>query len=76
MSRMPYPHEDMISLVRRVYHSFGAQRLMWGTDTPMSQKPEEIPAALGLIDLALPTIPQANIDWIKGNTAATLFGYL
>lgn len=76
MSRMPYPHEDMLSLVRGVYHSFGAQRLMWGTDTPMSQKPEDIPAALGLIDLALPTVPQADIDWIKGITAAKLFGWL
>lgn len=76
MSCMPYPHEDMLSLIRRVYRVFGAKRLMWGTDTPMSQKPEEIPAALGLIDLALPTIPQADIDWIKGNTAARLFGWL
>jgi predicted TIM-barrel fold metal-dependent hydrolase len=75
MSRMSYPHEDILAVVHRTYDCFGPQRLMWGTDTPMSQKPEGIPAALKLIDLALPGAPAQDLDWIKGQTAAKLFGW-
>lgn len=76
MSRVPYPHEDILSVVRRAFDCFGPERLMWGTDTPMSQKPDGIPAALELIDLALPDASQTEIDWIKGKTAEKVFGFL
>lgn len=75
MSREPYPHQDILAIVRQVYDRFGPQRLMWGTDTPMSQTPEGIPDALKLIDLALPGASQAEIEMIKGGTAAALFGW-
>ena len=57
ISRMPYPHQDILELIRDVYDYFGADRMVWGTDTPMSQIPEGIPRALDMIDLALPDLP-------------------
>jgi L-fuconolactonase len=76
MSRQPYPHPDILSIVRRAYDCFGPRRLMWGTDTPMSQKPEDIPAALKLIEMAIPGASVEDLDWIKGRTAEKLFGWL
>jgi len=76
MSHEPYPHRDMLDLVRRVCDAFGPERLMWGTDTPMSQDPATVPDALRLIDVALPDISPDDRMQIKGGTAARLFGWI
>ena len=34
----PYPYSDAIPQVKRLYDTFGAKRLMWGTDWPISLK--------------------------------------
>ncbi len=75
ISKEPYPHHDILTLVKRVYDAFGPGRMLWGTDTPMSQKPEGIPDALKLIELALPQASPQDVDLIKGGTAARLFGW-
>jgi predicted TIM-barrel fold metal-dependent hydrolase len=75
MSRLPYPHPDALEWVRQTYAAYGASRMMWGTDTPMSQDPNEIPAALKLIDLALPNISEQEHEDILGGTAWRLFGW-
>jgi predicted TIM-barrel fold metal-dependent hydrolase len=75
MSAQPYPHHDMIELVRQTYVAFGANRLMWGTDTPMSQKPVDYLSALRLLDIALPDAPSSAISLIKGETAHKIFGW-
>ena len=36
LSKQPYPHADAFDMVKRVYDRFGAKRLMWGTDWPIS----------------------------------------
>jgi predicted TIM-barrel fold metal-dependent hydrolase len=75
MSKEAYPHPDILAYLRRLYQAFGADRLMWGTDTPMSTKPETIPAQLKLIELALPHASPADIALIQGGTAARLLGW-
>ena len=76
MSHEPYPHRDMLELVRRVFDAFGPERMMWGTDTPMSQDPATVPDALRLIDIALPDSSPDDRMQIKGGTAARLFGWI
>ncbi len=76
MSREPYPHQDMLDLVQRVFDAFGPERLMWGTDTPMSQDPTTVPQALRLIDIALPDRSPEDRMQIKGGTAGRLFGWI
>jgi L-fuconolactonase len=76
MSHESYPHRDMLDLVRRVFDAFGPERLMWGTDTPMSQDPTTVPDALRLIDIALPDSSPDDRMQIKGGTAARLFGWI
>ena len=76
MSHEPYPHRDMLGLVRRVFDAFGPERLMWGTDTPMSQDPTALQDALWLIDIALPDSSTDDRMHIKGGTAGRLFGWI
>ena len=36
LSKQPYPYPDAQAQVKRLYERFGAKRLMWGTDWPIS----------------------------------------
>jgi L-fuconolactonase len=38
LSNQPYPYPDAAAQVKRLYDTFGAKRLMWGTDWPISLK--------------------------------------
>jgi predicted TIM-barrel fold metal-dependent hydrolase len=75
MSQEPYPHGDMLALVRQVFDKFGPGRMLWGTDTPMSQDPARLSAALDLIGIALPGGSPPERAQITGGTAAQLFGW-
>jgi L-fuconolactonase len=74
MSKRRYPHRDMLELIKRTFDAFGPERLMWGTDTPMSTDPDAVPCEVRLMELALPEIPEDDREKILGYTAATLFG--
>jgi len=73
MSGEPYPHRDILEFVRRAFDAYGPQRMMWGTDTPMSQDPNTLPDAMRLIDLALPDASHEDRAQIMGGTAAQLW---
>ena len=75
MSREPYPHPDILALVRRVFDAFGPDRLMWGTDLPISQDAATVAEAMQLIELALPDVSPAARAEVMGGTAARLFGW-
>jgi predicted TIM-barrel fold metal-dependent hydrolase len=36
LSKQPYPYPDAQDQVKRLLHQFGAQRLMWATNWPVS----------------------------------------
>ena len=38
LSKLPYPYPDAMSQIKRLRDAFGADRLMWGTDWPISGK--------------------------------------
>jgi predicted TIM-barrel fold metal-dependent hydrolase len=38
LSKQPYPYPDALVQVERLHQRFGAERLMWGTDWPISLK--------------------------------------
>jgi len=75
MSRQPYPHPDALEFARQTYCAFGPQRLIWGTDMPMSLDPKQIPADLHLIDLAYPDIPPEEKEAILGANVRRVFGW-
>ncbi len=36
LSKQAYPYNDSLAMVKTLYQAFGAKRLMWGTDHPIS----------------------------------------
>lgn len=76
ISQEPYPHDDILVLVRRVFDIFGPDRLMWGTDIPISQDPATVRDTMHLIELALPDVSVEDRAKIMGGTAAKVFGWV
>jgi predicted TIM-barrel fold metal-dependent hydrolase len=56
LSKMPYPYPDAMAQIKRLRDSFGAARLMWGTDWPISLK--ELPYARAV------ALYRDHLDWM------------
>ena len=52
ISKQPYPHRDTWAWIRVVENAFGAARLMWGADFPMTADGTNYGRSLELIQLA------------------------
>lgn len=48
LSKQPYPYPDSMSQIKRLRDAFTAERLMWGTDWPVSLKELTYPKAVQL----------------------------
>lgn len=75
VSRKPYPYEDLSELLSQVVSSFGANRVMWGSDFPYVV-PEcgykEAKEAVSIIANRLP-LSSSELEWIMGRTVVQLF---
>ncbi|XP_010090670.2 uncharacterized protein LOC21400471 [Morus notabilis] len=75
VSRKPFPYEDLSHSLSQVVHTFGANRVMWGTDFPYVV-PEcgykEAKEAASLIANQVP-LSASELDWIMGRTVLELF---
>ncbi|OVA17446.1 Amidohydrolase 2 [Macleaya cordata] len=74
ISRKPFPYEDTCQLLSQVVSSFGANRVMWGSDFPYVV-PEcgykEAKEAVSLIASQVP-LPSSDLEWIMGRTVMQL----
>jgi L-fuconolactonase len=64
----PYPYSDIHPHLRRLYDSFGPQRLMWGTD--LTRLRGTYRECLLLFLEALPFLDDDDKEWILGKTLA------
>ncbi|XP_042500048.1 4-sulfomuconolactone hydrolase [Macadamia integrifolia] len=75
VSRKPFPYEDTCQLLSQIVSSYGANRVMWGSDFPFVV-PEcgykEAKEAVSLIASQVP-LPTSDLEWIMGRTAMLLF---
>lgn len=75
VSRTPFPYLDLSPLLSQLVSSFGANRVMWGSDFPFVV-PEcgykGAKEAVQLIANQIP-LPSSDLEWIMGKTAAQLF---
>ncbi|XAR48208.1 4-sulfomuconolactone hydrolase [Bertholletia excelsa] len=75
VSREPYPYSDLSALLSQVVSSFGANRVMWGSDFPYVvpecgyQEAKE--AVLEIVN-QVPLSP-SELEWIMGRTVMQLF---
>lgn len=59
LSKQPYPYPDAQAQVKKIYDRFGAKRIMWGTDWPISLRQLTYAQAVELF--------RDHIDFIKGD---------
>ncbi|XP_002514873.2 4-sulfomuconolactone hydrolase [Ricinus communis] len=75
VSRMAYPYQDLAPLLSQVVSSFGANRIMWGSDFPYV-----VPEcgykggkdAVSSVASQIP-LPTSDLEWIMGKTVMQLF---
>ncbi|KAK2993579.1 hypothetical protein RJ640_030886 [Escallonia rubra] len=75
VSRTPYPYEDLSQLLSQIVSSYGANRVMWGSDFPYVV-PEcgykEAKEAVSLVAHRVP-LSSSELEWIMGKTVLELF---
>lgn len=75
VSRMPFPYQDLSYLLSQVVSSFGANRVMWGSDFPYVADEcgyKEAKEAVSLISNQIP-LSSSELEWIMGRTIMQLF---
>ncbi|KAL6874375.1 hypothetical protein ACP4OV_013395 [Aristida adscensionis] len=75
ISREAYPYEDTSQLLSRVISSYGANRIMWGSDFPFvvpecgyKGAKEAVSHVAGKI-----AVSSSDLEWILGKTVSQLF---
>lgn len=75
ISEQGYPWGDTHSLVEDVYQAFGARRIMWGTDWPVSLSKAEYGQALSVVRDEMKFIAEEDLEWVLGKTALRLWSF-
>ncbi|KAL5213845.1 hypothetical protein ABZP36_002997 [Zizania latifolia] len=75
ISREAYPYEDTSQLLSRVVSSYGANRVMWGSDFPFVVPECGYKGAKDAISHVAAKIPvsSSDLEWILGKTVTQLF---
>ncbi|HEX3746036.1 MAG TPA: amidohydrolase family protein [Bryobacteraceae bacterium] len=64
LSKQPYPWLDAQQLVKRLYHSFGPQRLMWATDWPIIEGWSTYDKALAVVRDEMKFFNAEDLRWV------------
>ncbi len=75
ISQESYPWADTHDLVREVYQSFGAQRISWGTDWPVSLGKAEYGQTLQVVRDEMDFFTPEDLEWVLGKTALKLWNF-
>lgn len=68
------PYTDLGAMVRRLYDSFGPQRLMWASDCPFQvQNGHSYAASISLIRDRLDFLTEEDKSWLLRNTAESVY---
>jgi predicted TIM-barrel fold metal-dependent hydrolase len=70
---MPYPFRDLHPHIRRVYDSFGPERMFWGTD--WTRLPCPWRQAVTLFTEELPWLTDDDKRWIMGRGVCEWIGW-
>jgi predicted TIM-barrel fold metal-dependent hydrolase len=70
------PHTELIPMIRRLYEAFGAQRLMWASDSPYQiQGENNYKASISLVRDKLDFVSADERQWLLRKTAERVFFY-
>ncbi|XP_065862539.1 uncharacterized protein [Euphorbia lathyris] len=75
VSRMAYPYRDLSPIFSQVVSSFGANRVMWGSDFPFVVLECGYSGAKEAVSWIASEVPlsSSDLEWIMGKTATELF---
>ncbi|XP_048502563.1 uncharacterized protein LOC104897520 isoform X2 [Beta vulgaris subsp. vulgaris] len=75
ISREPFPYQDLSSPLSQVVSSFGANRIMWGSDFPFVVSECGYKAAKEAVSLIAKQadLSPSELNWIMGGTIMKLF---
>jgi predicted TIM-barrel fold metal-dependent hydrolase len=75
LSKQPYPFPDSQAQVKRLYDKFGAKRLMWGTDWPISLRQVTYAQAVELFRDHLDIFRGEDREWMLGKTVQQVWPF-
>ena len=75
LSKQPYPYPDAQVQVKRLYGKFGARRLMWGTDWPISLRQLPHAQAVELFRDHLDFVTSEDREWILHRTVQQVWPF-
>ncbi len=75
LSKQPYPYAGSTEQVRHLYHVFGANRLMWGTDWPICLKDLSYTQAVSLFRDHLSFLPLDDHEQILYKTVQRVWPF-
>ena len=67
------PYDDVGGLLRRLYGSYGADRLMWASDCPYQVAEHRYEDSIAVIRDTLDFLSPTDREWILGGTAEAAF---
>lgn len=70
------PHDELVPMIRKLYDSFGPERLMWASDCPYQiQGENNYKASISLIRDRIDFLSPADKEWLLAKTAEKTFFY-
>jgi L-fuconolactonase len=75
LSKEPYPYPDSQAQVKKIYQKFGAKRIMWGTDWPVSLRWLTYAQAVDLYRNQIGFFTPEDRAWILGKTVQRVWPF-
>jgi predicted TIM-barrel fold metal-dependent hydrolase len=70
------PHDELIPMIKRLYETFGPERLMWASDSPYQIGGENTyKASISLVRDRIDFLSKDDRDWMLRKTAEKVFFY-
>ena len=69
-----YPYNDLLPNIRCLYHAFGPERLMWGSDAPFqAERPHKYEDSLAFVRHHLEFFTPEELKWLLRRSAESVF---
>ena len=75
LSKEGFPFRDTFPLVQTLYHAFGPQRLMWGTDWPVSHRHASYSQTLAVVRDAMTFLNRDDKRWLLSKTVERVWPF-
>ena len=75
ISKTSYPWVDTHEQVKKVYHTFGGSRIMWGTDWPVCLSRSTYAQTLSVVRDEMDFFTPEDREWVLGKTALQLWQF-